>query len=104
MIFNKKINTDVLVVSSAVGRPAGYGLDVQVRLLVGQIVQIGSATLPASYPVVPGVHTPGVLAPGVNLKGREPDHSPLTSAEVNKTGIYTSYIHFFIRLRGVVLS
>jgi hypothetical protein len=33
---------------------------------------------------------PGALSPGVKRSGREADHSPATSAEVNQMWIYTS--------------
>jgi hypothetical protein len=42
---------------------------------------------------------PGALSPGVKRQGREVDHTPSTSAEVEKTWIYTSTPP---RLRGVV--
>jgi hypothetical protein len=44
----------------------------------------------------------GGFSPGVKQLGREADHSPPTSAEVKKMWIY--YIHFPIRLHGVVLN
>jgi hypothetical protein len=49
------------------------------------VVQTGSGAHQAS-------HTKGTGGsfPGVNLPGREADHSPPTSAEVKKTWIYTS--------------
>jgi hypothetical protein len=45
---------------------------------------------------------PGALSPGVKRLGREADHSPPTSAEVNKN-VYL-YIHSPMRLHGVVLN
>jgi hypothetical protein len=33
---------------------------------------------------------PGILSPGIKRQGHEADHSPPTSAEVNKMWIYTS--------------
>jgi hypothetical protein len=50
-----------------------------------QCFQTGSGAHPASYPM-----GTGALSPGVKRPGREADHSPPTSAEVNKTWIYTS--------------
>jgi hypothetical protein len=44
----------------------------------------------------------GALSPGVKRPVRQSDHSPLTSAEVKNTWIYTSTP--LIRLHGVVLN
>jgi hypothetical protein len=44
---------------------------------------------------------PGALSPGLKRPGREVDHSPPTSAEVDKMWIYTATP---IRLHGVVLN
>jgi hypothetical protein len=72
----------------------GYGVDgrgVGVRVPVGKyffslhVVQTGSGSNPASYPM-----TPRALSLEVKRPGREADHSPPTSAEVKKTWIYTS--------------
>jgi hypothetical protein len=49
------------------------------------VVQTGSETHPASYPMVPGF-----LPPWVKWQGREADHSPPASAEVKNTWIYTA--------------
>jgi hypothetical protein len=49
------------------------------------IVQTGSGVHPTSYKMGTGGSFPGVKRPG-----READHSPPTSAEVNKMWIYTS--------------
>jgi hypothetical protein len=49
------------------------------------VVQIGSGSNPASYPMSTGGSFPEVKGPG-----RETDHSPPISAEVKKTWIYTS--------------
>jgi hypothetical protein len=63
---------------SAVGIETAYGLDDRgkgVRAHVGseffllRIVQTGSEAYPASYPVVPGV-----ISPGSKRQGREADH------------------------------
>jgi hypothetical protein len=45
---------------------------------------------------------PGALSLGVNRPGREADHSSPTSAEVKKN--VDLYIHFPIRLHGVVIN
>jgi hypothetical protein len=80
--------------NSAVGIATGYGLDgrgVGVRVPVGSIifffhvVQTGSGTHPASYPM-----GTGVIFPGVKRSVREADHSAPTSAEIKKTWSYTS--------------
>jgi hypothetical protein len=63
------------------------------------VVQTSSGDHPASYPMDVGG---GVLFPRVKLQGREADHSPPTSAEVQKTWIYISTPP--IRLHGVVFN
>jgi hypothetical protein len=60
-------------------------------------VQNGSGAHPAPYPMVPGV-----LSLGVKRPRREADHSPPSSAEVKEC--VELYLHFPIRLHGVVLS
>jgi hypothetical protein len=48
---------------------------------------------------------PGAISPGIKRPGREADHSPPASIEVNKMWIYTStLLHSTIRLHGVVLN
>jgi hypothetical protein len=54
-------------------------------MLLLHVVQIGSGVHPTSYTMGTGSSFPGVKRPG-----READHSPPTSAEVNKMWIYTS--------------
>jgi hypothetical protein len=44
---------------------------------------------PSLYPV-----GTGALSPGLKRQGREADHSPSTSADVNKTWIYTSTLPY----------
>jgi hypothetical protein len=61
------------------------------------VVQTGSGTHPASYPMGTGGFFLGVV-----WTGREADHSLPTSAEFRKTLIYTSTPP--IRLHGVVLN
>jgi hypothetical protein len=58
---------------------------VGVRVPEGDVVQTGSEAHPASYlmSTVP-------FSPRVKLQGREADHSPPATAEVNKMWIYTS--------------
>jgi hypothetical protein len=49
---------------------------------------------PSQGPTHPPVEwVPGVTSPRVKRPGRKADHSPSTSAEVNKTWIYTSPHH-----------
>jgi hypothetical protein len=80
---------------TAVGIATGYWLDDRG---IGFRVPVGSRIFtspcrpnrlwgppPTSYPMGTGGSFPGVKRPG-----REPDHSPPTSAEVKKTRIYTS--------------
>jgi hypothetical protein len=63
---------------------------------VGVRVPIGSRNFStSSRPVLrptqaPTQWVPWALPPGVKRQGREADYSPLTSAEVNNTWIYTS--------------
>jgi hypothetical protein len=77
----------------------GYELDDQgvgVPIPVGKefsllhVVQIGSGSHPASYPMGTG----GGLSQGVKLAGREADHSPPKSTEVEKTWVHT-YIFLY---------
>jgi hypothetical protein len=74
---------------SSVGIANGCGLDdrgVEVR------VPVGSRIFSTSSRPVLGLFQPpvqwvrGALSRGVKWPGREADHSPLTSAEVNKRG------------------
>jgi hypothetical protein len=44
---------------------------------------------------------PGALSPGVKWPGRDADHSPITSADIKKTWVYTSTPP---RLHGIVLN
>jgi hypothetical protein len=53
------------------------------------VVQIGSGTHPASYPM-----GTGVSFTGVKRLGREADYSPPTNAEVKKMWIYTSTLPY----------
>jgi hypothetical protein len=62
-----------------------------------QIIQTGSGVHPTSYPMGTGGSSPGVKRPG-----READHSPPASAEVQKMWICTSIPP--IRLEGLVLN
>jgi hypothetical protein len=80
---------------NSVGIALGYGLDdrgTRVRFPVGtgnfslcHRVQNGSGAHPASYPM--GI---GTLSLEVKRWGREPDHSPPSSAEVKNAWNYTS--------------
>jgi hypothetical protein len=60
-------------------------------------VQTGSGTHSSSYP-----DSNGDSFPGVKLAGRETEHLPPLSAEVNNAWSYTSIPPIY--LRGVVLS
>jgi hypothetical protein len=60
-------------------------------------IQNGSGAYQASYPV----GTRGSF-PGIKRLGREADHSPPSSAELNNTWIHTSTRP--IRLHGVMFS
>jgi hypothetical protein len=92
---------------SSVGIALGYGLDdrcPRARLPAGtgnfslhHHVQNGSGAHPASYPI----GTAGSF-PGGKRLGREANHSPPSSAEVENAWSYTSTI--LISFHGVVLS
>ncbi|PNF33386.1 hypothetical protein B7P43_G04172 [Cryptotermes secundus] len=64
--------------------------------LLLHVVQTGSGAHSTSHPIGTGGSFPGVKRPE-----RGADHSPATSAEVKKWGIYTSIPP--IRLHGIVL-
>jgi hypothetical protein len=91
----------------AVGIAPAYELDDQgsrVRFLAGagnfslyHRVQNGCGAHPASYPMVPGA-----LSLRVKRPGREADHSPPSSAEVEEC--VELYLHSPIRIHGVVRS
>jgi hypothetical protein len=52
---------------------------------------LSTSSRPALEPIqLPIQWVLGDLSPGLKWKGREADHSPPTSAEVNKMWIYTS--------------
>jgi hypothetical protein len=90
---------------SSAGITTGYGLDCRgngfrfpaeardISLL--HSVQTGSGAHPASHPM-----GTGVPSSWIKLPGREDDHSPSSSAEVKNNGLY---LHFPIRIHGVVL-
>jgi hypothetical protein len=77
---------------SAVGIASGYGLDDQGdRSSSPGSVKNGlfsRSSRPAVRPTQPPIQwVPGALSPGVKRQGREADHSPPVSAEVNKIWI-----------------
>jgi hypothetical protein len=78
---------------SVVGIATSYVLDDRG---VGGRVPVGSRIFSkSSRPALRSTQPPiqclsGTLSPGVKRPGREVDHSPPTSAEVNKMWIYTS--------------
>jgi hypothetical protein len=76
--------------NGAVKRPNGTTSEREVNISsllfsLLHVVPTGSGVHPTSYPIAAGVSFPEVKRPG-----READHSPPNSAEVNKTRIYTS--------------
>jgi hypothetical protein len=85
------------------GISLGYGLDVfESRQGLG-IFLYNTMSRPSLGPTQPPIQwVPGALSLGVKRPGREPDHSPLSSAEVKNVLRYTSTPP--IRLHGVVLS
>jgi hypothetical protein len=91
---------------SVVGIATGYGLDdrgVGVRVPVGVRIFISACRpdrLGSTQPPIQRVSE--ALSQGVKRPGREAVHSPRTSAEVKKN--VDLYIHFLIRLHGVVLN
>jgi hypothetical protein len=61
------------------------------------------ASRTALGPIQPPIQgVPGALSLGVKRPGREPDHSPPSSAEVKEW--VELYLHSPMRLHGVVLS
>jgi hypothetical protein len=80
---------------SVVGIATGYGLDDRgvgssspgrvknFHFSMSSRPALGSTQLPIQW-------APGTLSSGVKRQGRETDHSPRTSAQVNKIWIYTS--------------
>jgi hypothetical protein len=77
---------------SAVDIVTGYGLDdggVGVRVQVVSRI-FSTSSRPALGPSQPPIQwVPGALSPGVKRQGRESDHSPSASSEVEKMRIYT---------------
>jgi hypothetical protein len=79
---------------SAVGIATGYGLDgrgVGIRVPVGARI-FSSPRRPDGFWGPPSLLSNGYreLSVGVKRPGREADHSPLTTADVKNTWIYTS--------------
>jgi hypothetical protein len=77
---------------SSVGIATGYGLDhrgVGVRVPVEARI-LSSLRRPDRFWGLSSRYRGRVLSPGVKRPGGEADHSSPTSAEVNKTWIYTS--------------
>jgi hypothetical protein len=73
-------------IAQSVAIATGYGLDgrgVTVRVPVGARLVLGLTKPPIQW-------VPGDLSPGVKRPGRESDHSPPTSAEVENTLTSTS--------------
>jgi hypothetical protein len=88
ILFITKLSRD-----SAVGIATGYGVDdrgVGVRVPVGSIIFSTSSRPALGLIQAPIQWIPGTLSPGVKRPGREPGHSPPTTAEVKKMCIYTS--------------
>jgi len=93
--------------NSSVGIAIGYGLDDRMigfsfpagagNFSLRHRVQTGSRAHPASYSVDSGGSFPGLKWPG-----READHSPPCSAEVNEC--MELYFYYPIRLYGMVLD
>jgi hypothetical protein len=73
------------------------------RIILIQDVLFTTASRTALGPTQPPIQwVPGSLSLGVKRPGREADHSPPSSAEVENVWSYTSAPP--IRLHGVVLS
>jgi hypothetical protein len=84
------------------GQHSPYSDWLQARPSQGQSLSPGTikkflfsmSSRPVLGPTQPPIQwEPGALSPGVKRPGREVDHSPLTSAKVNKTWLYTSTPH-----------
>jgi hypothetical protein len=92
---------------SSVGIALGYGLDdrdFRVRFPAGDgNFSRHTASRTALRPTHPPIQwAPGALSLGVKRLGREADHSSPSSAEVKEC--VEIYLHYPIRLHGVVLS
>jgi hypothetical protein len=92
---------------SSVGIMTGYRLDdrmINVRFPVGLgIFLFDTVSRPALGPTQPPIQwVPRALSLGVKRPGREADHSPPSSADVQECA--ELYLHSPIRLHGVVLS
>jgi hypothetical protein len=87
---------------SSVGIATGYGLadqGVALRVSVGLRIFSSPRHPDRLRSIQPPIQlVPGDVSPGVKRQGREADHSPPTSAEVDL------YIHSPIRLHGAVLN
>jgi hypothetical protein len=94
---------------SSVGIATGYGLDDrEVEVSPGRVQKLyfsksSTLALGSTLPLIQWVT--GALSPGVKQPGRKADHSPPTSANVNKMWIYTSTpLHSDIRDRNIQLT
>jgi hypothetical protein len=82
---------------SVVGIATGYRLDdrgVGVRIPVGLRIFFKSFKPTLRFTQLPIQWVPGVLSPGLKRLGREDDHSPPASVEVNKIWIYASTLPY----------
>jgi hypothetical protein len=76
----------------SVGTATGYGLDGPVSIPGrGKVSLFSTASIPPLRPTQPPIQLiPGAISLGIMQLGREADHSPPFSAEVNITWSYTS--------------
>jgi hypothetical protein len=91
---------------SVVGVGIGYGLDDRGGRSSGlgrdKILVLSTSFRPALWPTQPPIEwLPRAPSPGVKRSGLEADHSPLTTAEVKNTRIYTFTPYISI---GLVLN
>jgi hypothetical protein len=90
---NKRNNHDLLYIvsrASVVGIVTGYGLDDR-EIGVPSPRRVSTSCIPAVGPTQPPIQrAPWALSSGLKRPGREPDHLPLTSAEIKKMWSYTS--------------
>jgi hypothetical protein len=88
---------------SVVGVATGYGLDDRVVGIRVKNFLFSTSSRPAlGFAQLPIQWVQGALSPGVKRSGRKADYSPSPSSEVKEN--VDLYIHFPIRLHGVVLN
>jgi hypothetical protein len=71
----------------------------------GKIFLFSTASRPTLGPTQPLIQwATGALSPGIKRQGREPDHSPPSTAKVMNGGYIAPSLHMFSRHTGTILS